>query len=112
MPRSRKARSPKVSAHERQFADLIARHVDALVAVVTREVRHSVAAEVKNLLRSAPRGNGQAARRPRKVKRRVLPCIAPSCGNPSKGPRFHYLCDKHRDTPKKQYEAWRAAKLV
>ena len=40
-------------------------------------------------------------------KKRRLPCIAPGCSNPSKGPRFQYLCVKHMDAPKKDYEAWR-----
>jgi hypothetical protein len=44
------------------------------------------------------------------LRRRVVPCIAPGCTNPSKGPRFHYLCEKHKDAPKKDYEAWRKAR--
>lgn len=27
-------------------------------------------------------------------------CIYPNCTNPSKGPRWSFLCDKHKDAPK------------
>src|SRR5262245_19534438 len=30
-------------------------------------------------------------------------CIAPNCRNTSKGPRFHFLCDKHMKAPKAQW---------
>lgn len=111
MPKTRRVRSAK--AQEGRLAEIVSKYVEQLVAAVGQEVRRSVAAEVQAFLSSAQRGEGKGlARRARKpVKRRVLPCIAPNCENPSKGPRFHYLCDKHRDAPKKQYEAWRAAKL-
>ena len=65
-------------------------------------------------------GDGASAGRKRrpglirvKGKRRPrdLSCIAPGCRNKSKGPRFHYLCDKHMETPKKQYEQWRKDKM-
>jgi hypothetical protein len=40
---------------------------------------------------------------------RILPCIAPGCGKPSKGPRFHFLCEDHRDAPKREWTAWKKA---
>ncbi|MSP15658.1 MAG: hypothetical protein EXR73_03420 [Myxococcales bacterium] len=52
------------------------------------------------------------SKKPKKAAkvRKIVPCIAPDCSNPSKGPRFHYLCDKHKDASKKEYDGWRAAK--
>lgn len=84
-------------------------HVSELVSAITAAVRANVADEIQSLL--ATGGGGTAARRLLKPKkRRILPCIAPGCSNPSKGPRFHYLCDKHKDASKKDYESWRKAK--
>ena len=36
-------------------------------------------------------------------------CIAPNCKNPSKGPRFHHLCEAHKQTPIKQVHLWQRA---
>ena len=52
-------------------------------------------------------GARKVALRSSRKRRRILPCIAPGCKNPSKGPRFHYLCEEHMGAPKKDYEAWR-----
>jgi hypothetical protein len=46
----------------------------------------------------------QGSRRgPRRGPRR---CIKPGCNAQSKGPRFHHLCAKHINAPKKQWQAW------
>jgi len=37
---------------------------------------------------------------------RDMSCIAPKCGERSRGPRFSYLCVKHSDTPRKKIEKW------
>lgn len=34
-------------------------------------------------------------------------CIKPGCKHPSKGPRFHFLCEKHLDAPAKQWKVWK-----
>jgi NAD-dependent DNA ligase len=33
-------------------------------------------------------------------------CIKPGCRKVSKGPRFHFLCETHMDTPKKEWKKW------
>lgn len=55
----------------------------------------SVMADVKV---SAKSGIAKAAR-----KR----CIAKNCKQPSRGPRFRYLCVKHNEASEKQVEAWK-----
>lgn len=37
---------------------------------------------------------------------RDMTCIAPKCGERSKGPRFHYLCEDHADTPLRKVRNW------
>jgi hypothetical protein len=98
------------ATRESRLEDIVERYTADLVAAVTREVRRSVADEVRDALTGsggAGRGRSSAGRGGR---RRILPCIAPGCSNPSKGPRFHYLCEKHRDARKADYEAWRKAR--
>jgi len=71
--------------------------------------RGSVADEVPAFIAAKGGSASKVGRRgrPPGARKRLLPCIAPGCGNPSKGPRFHYLCEKHMNAPKKDYEAWR-----
>jgi hypothetical protein len=110
----RRGRRSSLARHETRLAEIITRHVDGLVSAVRQEVRKSVADEVRGFLTGGAGAAALAAGRGRRggagVRRRVVPCIAPGCTNPSKGPRFHYLCEKHKDAPKKDYEAWRKAK--
>jgi hypothetical protein len=83
------------------------------VSAVRLEVRRSVADEVRGFLTGNGTLAGRTATRGRRAagaRRRIVGCIAPGCPNPSKGPRFHYLCEKHKDAPKKDYEAWRKAR--
>lgn len=87
---------------------LVADHVESLVAALSQAVRKQMADDLSSILGGAI---GRAAKTTRSVgrpkRRTIKPCIAPKCTNPSKGPRFHYLCEKHRDAPKRDYEAWR-----
>lgn len=89
------------------LGDIVSRYVDGLVGAINAHLRKNMASEVREFIA----GNGHtvvmAGRRARARVKRLLPCIAPGCTNPSKGPRFHYLCEKHRDAPRKEYEAWR-----
>lgn len=107
-------RRPRRSANiEARISHLVSGSVDELVAAITEEIRRNVATEIQTYLTAS--GSGRAGRIARRLpgakrKKRILPCIAPGCNNPSKGPRFHYLCAKHMDAPKKDYEAWRAKK--
>jgi len=105
---ARRGRRPSQSA---QINEIVTRHVNDLVAAISQEFRRDIADEVRSFI--ASNGSGSAAlaasagRRGMAKRKRLVKCIAPGCTNPSKGPRFHYLCDKHRDAPKKEYEAWR-----
>ena len=107
--RGRRGRPPGGGADGR-LAEIVRQHVSDLVEAVRQEVRRSVAAEVSDLLG----GGGVVAGRTRRSggdgKKRIIPCIAPGCKNPSKGPRFHYLCDVHKDAKKSDYESWRKAR--
>src|SRR5262245_19572757 len=90
-----------------RLAQIVEEHVGNLVSALAQAVRENTALEIQAMIASgggAPRWNGRAR------KRRILPCIAPNCRNPSKGPRFHYLCDELRGASKKDYEAWRKNK--
>ncbi len=94
-----------------RLADIVSRYVSDLVGAVQNEVRRTVAEEVRAFLAGSARAGRKPGRRAAAGGvRRVVGCIAPGCTNPSKGPRFHYLCDKHKDSPKKDYEAWRLAR--
>lgn len=115
MPRGRRAsgrNAARGSDTDGRLADLVARHVNDLVDAVRNEVRRNVADEVRAFLTGVrldepARGGRRLAGRT--ARRKIVNCIAPGCPNPSKGPRFHYLCEKHKDAPKKDYEAWRKA---
>ena len=91
-------------ANQRQFEETVQSHIDALVSAVTELVRQDTARRINEAF--------AAGRFPplRAKRKRILPCIAPGCKNPSKGPRFHYLCDEHIDAPKKDWQAWQEAK--
>lgn len=39
-------------------------------------------------------------------KGKIRPCIAPKCKQPSKGPRFHFLCENHMKAPKRDWMVW------
>jgi hypothetical protein len=108
-------RPRRASNIDARISHLVTGSIDQLVAAITEEIRRNVATEIQTYLTNAgsgARAGRIAARRltaPR--KKRIRPCIAPGCTNPSKGPRFHYLCAKHMDAPRKDYEAWRARKM-
>ena len=89
------------------LGDIVSRYVEGLVVAINSHLRKNMASEVREFITTNGRAVVVAGRRARARVKRLLPCIAPGCTNPSKGPRFHYLCEKHRDAPKKEYEAWR-----
>src|SRR5262245_51777718 len=96
-----------------RLADLVSRYVNDLVAAVRQEVRRSVADEVSDILTGRRSAGGLSAGRTRRGangRKRIVQCIKPGCTNPSKGPRFHYLCEEHKDAKKSDYEAWRKAR--
>lgn len=85
----------------KQLSEVVQGHIDALVEAITAMVRQNTANEIAAIYGGNGKIPGLRAR-----KKRILPCIAPGCKNASKGPRFHYLCDEHRDAPKKDWEVW------
>lgn len=93
------------------LAALVATHVDQLVAALERTVRDQIHTALTTYFHQALAGKPRARRgRPGRPKaRRLLPCIAPKCAKPSKGPRFHYLCEDHRKASRADYTAWRDA---
>lgn len=99
----------KKNDFDSRLNDIVSEHVSQLVSAIAAAVRQNMAEELSAYLASGG-GNIAALRRLRPKKKRILPCIAPGCGNPSKGPRFHYLCEKHREAPRKEWEAWQKAK--
>jgi hypothetical protein len=93
-----------------RLGEIVSRYVGDLVEAISQEFRRSMANEVRDFITSSRGAGALIAGRTRRAgggRKRIVQCIAPGCTNPSKGPRFHYLCDKHKDAPKKDYEAWR-----
>ncbi len=95
--------------------EIVSEHVNELVSTLADVIRQQVADEITGFFANGARGRlpamGRLATVGRKHRsRREMACIAPGCTNTSKGPRFHYLCDKHKDAPKKEYTEWQAAR--
>jgi hypothetical protein len=93
-----------------RLSEIVSRYVGDLVAAINQHLRRNMADEVRDFIASNGGGSGVVAGRTRRAgtgRKRIVQCIAPGCTNPSKGPRFHYLCEKHKDAAKKDYEAWR-----
>jgi hypothetical protein len=92
-----------------RVAELVANYMDGLVTALREELRQEFAAEVTGFLGQG-RGQARALNLNGTMRKRgkARPCIAPGCNNPSKGPRFRFLCDEHKGAPKSDYEAWRA----
>ena len=103
---------PTKSDFDVKLNALLTDHVRNLVSEIAKVVRQNLAARLGAIIS----GTEPAAVAPKRkavgraARKRVVACLSPGCGNPSKGPRFHYLCEKHKDAPTKDYEAWRKAK--
>lgn len=95
---------------------LVADHLNGLISEITTAIRRDIAAQLTPVFSGSAFGApkvGRATKAPaagRVAKKRTVKCIAPSCSSPSKGPRFHYLCEQHKSASKKEYTAWRNAK--
>jgi len=93
-----------------RLSEIVSRYVSDLVTAINQHLRRNMADEVRDFIASNGGTAALVAGRTRRSgggRKKVVGCIAPGCPNPSKGPRFHYLCEKHKDAPKKDYEAWR-----
>src|SRR5687767_6715154 len=106
--KGRRGRPRRGGNGDARLADIVTRYTNDLITAVRQEVRRSVADEVRDVLtgsRVAGLVGARSGRRATNGRKRIVACIAPGCSNPSKGPRFHYLCDKHKDAKKADYEA-------
>jgi hypothetical protein len=86
-----------------QLVAMVTAHVQELVELIANAMRRNLAEELSALI-VTPAGG--------RASRRLLPCMAPGCSNPSKGPRFHYLCDEHKGAKKSLIVAWRQARKL
>ncbi len=100
---AKRGRKPNPDAH---LKEIVFEHVERLVRTLSDVIRKEVASDVLTFFSEGPATHGG----PRRRTKREMACIAPGCKNTSKGPRFHYLCDKHRDASKAEYKAWAAAR--
>lgn len=93
---------PLLEPIARRFtAEIAAAVVSFVEARVKREVQTAVGrAFVGSRTRSA------ISRRVRAIR----PCRVPGCGKPSKGPRFDFFCDEHRELPAAEKAAIKAGK--
>ncbi len=109
---AKRGRRPRGHA---DLSDIVTAHVEELVSTLADVIRQQVAAEITGFFAGGANGRLPAVARlttggHKHLSKREMACIAPGCKNTSKGPRFHYLCDKHKDAPKKEYEEWQAAR--
>jgi hypothetical protein len=100
--------------------------IGSAASAIATAVRQEMTSEIQRLLASraasgravnvkvpsvkvavAKGGKGKATARTGKPRggagqKRNVPksCIYPNCTNPSKGPRWSFMCDKHKDAPK------------
>lgn len=86
-----------------QIKRIVSLHVERMVSELHRTLRQQIIEEIKVYFQ---KNEGTSPLKPK--RKRILPCIKPGCRNPSKGPRFHYLCAEHRNASKRDYEEWRA----
>ena len=104
-------------AIDREIQDVIQKHVENAVSEVAELLKARVAGVIGI---GSGRGRGQGRRGPGRPPAGSAPrvvrqpgggrtCIAANCKNPSKGPRFHFLCETHRKAPKAQVAKWQQA---
>lgn len=79
---------------EERIAQLIDTTVAHLVEVVREDTRERIIQAFGSEVRR-DRAHADAKR----GTRRIRSCRVPGCGQPSKGPRYRYLCASHRVLP-------------
>jgi len=100
MPRSKK------HALEQILEPIAQRFANEIAAAVMDLVEQRVKQETERLVGRAlegvrAKGRPAVAARPSGVR----VCRVPGCGKPSKGPRFDYFCEEHRNLPEAEKEA-------
>jgi hypothetical protein len=105
MPRPRKdSLEPLLEPIARRFALEVA---TAVMGVVEARVKREVETAVGRAFASA-RARGTPLGRTR--VRKIRPCRVPGCGRPSKGPRFDFFCEEHRELPAAEKASIKAGK--
>lgn len=90
---------------ERLGAELISLIQDSARELASDTVRAQLAPLMDGLGTAKPSAESSPARRTGGAgQRRVFPCPVPDCKKQGKGPRFHYLCEDHRDMNKRDRE--------
>jgi hypothetical protein len=99
---------------ENPFENVVNKYVDQCLSEVKQMLYTKLADAMKTgavfqpeATRSTP--TSKRAKAGAKPRGKVT-CIAPGCKNPSKGPRFHFLCDEHKKVPKRDWKAWQEAR--
>jgi hypothetical protein len=98
--------------------------ISAAASQIAAAVRQDMAAQLQRLVAGVPRvttartavvaRSSRAGNPGGKGIKRNIPktCIYPGCNNPSKGPRWSFLCEKHLETPKAERQkllaSWKA----
>lgn len=81
---------------------LILEKLEPIVESLAVDLRKALVAELAERITAEA-----AAPVPRSPRSKIRPCIAPGCTTQSKGPRFHYLCEQHKNTGKRTVKKWR-----
>ncbi len=101
-PRTKDSLQPLLEPIARRF---VAEVAAAVVGVVEARVKREVETAVGRAFASARlRGAAPARGRARKIR----PCRVPGCAKPSKGPRFDFFCEEHRELPAAEKAAIKA----
>ncbi len=75
------------------------RFIDQFAEAVAAKLADSQSA------RGAKRANGRRGASPLKGRNLDMRCRYPSCKNRSKGPKYHFLCEKHLKVPLRKAKA-------
>lgn len=103
---------------------VLMQRIEAVIDPLIEEIRREIAVEIVTALSSREIVDTPAPGIPAFVGAAVavLPtpgpgrggkirqCIATGCDTQSKGPRFHYLCEAHKDAKPRQLSNWRKSR--
>ena len=105
MPRPRKNNPLAGTLHPlaQRFSHEVAQ---AVMGYVEEQVRVRVQSVLdKAVGRSSHAGVPAAPKTERKTERKVRLCRVVECGQPSKGPRYDFFCEVHRNLPQAEKDA-------
>jgi hypothetical protein len=108
MPRPKDPLQSIVKPLAEQFATSIS---GAVMSFVHQRVREEVAALVGRAVRVvSPTTITRKPGRRRAAGHQIRSCRVPGCARPSKGPRYDFFCEVHRDLPAAEKAAIKASK--